>query len=316
MRGAASLYLTPGEDHSHRITGDADGHPIGFDADPLREGRQPVSDAHPEREREIADAWHDRQDRTALDELVGSHLRLVVKIAAGFAGYRLPLADLVAEGNIGLLQAAAKFEPQRGFRFSTYATWWVRAAMQEYILCSWSLVKIGTTSAQKKLFYNLRRLRARIEGFEHGDISPETVAAIAHELDVSEADVVQMNARLLGADNSLNAHRSGDTEDEWIERLADDQPSQETTVGDAEESRRRHVLLDRALLKLGAREREIVVERRLKDDPASLGELSDRFAVSRERIRQIEIRAVDKLQKSIIAAQDTRDIRQTVRDAA
>lgn len=270
----------------------------------------------PERERQIADAWHDRQDRAALDELIGSHLRLVIKIACGFAGYRLPVADLVAEGNIGLLQAAAKFEPQRGFRFATYATWWIRAAMQEHILYSWSLVKIGTTGAQKKLFYNLRRLRARIEGFEHGDILPETVAAIAHELDVSEADVVHMNARLLGADHSLNAHRGDDTEQEWIEQLTDDQPSQETTVGDAEESRRRQILLDKALMKLGARERQIVVERRLRDDPASLGELSDRYAVSRERIRQIEIRAVDKLQKSIIAAQDARDARRTVRDAA
>ena len=254
-----------------------------------------------EREREIATKWHDHGDRAALDELVGSHLRLVVKIARGFVGYGLPLADLVAEGNMGLMQAAEKFEPARGFRFATYAMWWIRAAIQEYILHSWSLVKIGTTAAQKKLFFNLRRMKARLEQFEQGDLSPETVATIATELDVPEVEVIEMNRRLGGVDNSLNAMLGGEADSEWLEMLPDERPSQETVVGDLEEGRRRRDLLGAALKKLNPREREIVVERRLKDEPATLEELSHRYAVSRERIRQIEVRAVEKLQKAVIA---------------
>ncbi len=262
----------------------------------------------PERERDLALAWRDRRDRIALDELVGSHLRLVVKIARGFAGYGLPLADLVAEGNVGLMQAAEKFDAERGFRFATYAMWWIRAAIQEYILHSWSLVKIGTTAAQKKLFFNLRRMKARLQQFEQGDLSPETIATIAKDLDVPAAEVVEMNRRLSGQDNSLNAMLGGEADSEWLEMLPDERPSQETVVGDMEEGRRRRDLLGAALKKLNPREREIVVERRLKDEPATLEELSHRYAVSRERIRQIEVRAVEKLQKAVIAANASRPV--------
>jgi RNA polymerase sigma-32 factor len=256
----------------------------------------------PEREQELALAWRDHSDRAALDQLVGSHLRLVIKIARGFGGYGLPLADLVAEGNVGLMQAAEKFDPDRGFRFATYAMWWIRAAVQEYILHSWSLVKIGTTAAQKKLFFNLRRLKARLQEFDQGDLLPETVATIAKDLDVPETEVQEMNRRLSGPDNSLNATLGGEADSEWLELLPDDRPSQETIIGDLEEARRRRGLLGDALKKLNPREREIVVERRLKDEPATLEELSHRYAVSRERIRQIEVRAVEKLQRAVTAA--------------
>ena len=262
----------------------------------------------PERENEIALAWRDRGDRVALDQLVGSHLRLVVKIARGFAGYGLPLADLVAEGNVGLMQAAEKFDPDRGFRFATYAMWWIRASIQEYILHSWSLVKIGTTAAQKKLFFNLRRLKARLQQFNQGDLLPETAKAIAKNLDVPEAEVIEMNRRLGGPDNSLNAMLGSDADSEWLELLPDERPSQEVVIGDLEEARRRRDLLSAALKKLNPREREIVVERRLRDEPATLEELSHRYAVSRERIRQIEVRAVEKLQKAVIAANQSRPV--------
>ena len=256
----------------------------------------------PERERAVALAWHDHGDRKALDELVGSHLRLVVKIARGYAGYGLPLADLVAEGNVGVMQAAEKFDPARGFRFATYAMWWIRAAIQEYVLHSWSLVKIGTTAAQKKLFFNLRRLKSQMRQLEQGDLSAETVTAIAVELAVSEDEVVEMNRRLAGGDHSLNAMLGGEADSEWIEMLPDERPSQETAIGELEEGRRRRDLLGTALRKLNPRERDIVLERRLKDEPATLEELSHRYAVSRERIRQIEVRAVAKLQKAVVAA--------------
>jgi len=262
----------------------------------------------PERENEIALAWRDRGDRASLDALVGSHLRLVVKIARGFAGYGLPLADLVAEGNVGLMQAAEKFDPDRGFRFATYAMWWIRASIQEYILHSWSLVKIGTTAAQKKLFFNLRRMKAQLQNFEQGDLLPETVKTIAKNLDVPEGEVVEMNRRLSGPDNSLNAMLGSEADSEWLELLPDERPSQETVIGDLEEGRRRRDLLGAALKKLNPREREIVVERRLKDEPATLEELSHRYAVSRERIRQIEVRAVEKLQKAVIAANASRPV--------
>ena len=262
----------------------------------------------PERERDLALAWRDRRDRVALDMLIGSHLRLVVKIARGFAGYGLPLADLVAEGNIGLMQAAEKFDPDRGFRFATYAMWWIRASIQEYILHSWSLVKIGTTAAQKKLFFNLRRMKARLQEFDQGDLMNETVKKIAADLDVPEAEVIEMNRRLSGSDNSLNAMLGNDADSEWLELLPDERPSQEVLVGDLEEGRRRRDLLGAALKKLNPREREIVVERRLKDEPATLEELSHRYAVSRERIRQIEVRAVEKLQKAVVAANAARPV--------
>ncbi len=256
----------------------------------------------PEHENEVALLWRDKRDRAALDELVGSHLRLVVKIARGFSGYGLPLSDLVAEGNVGVMQAAEKFDPDRGFRFATYAMWWIRASIQEYILHSWSLVKIGTTAAQKKLFFNLRRMKARLQELEQGDLSPENVAFIARELSVPEGEVVEMNRRLGGADNSLNATLGSDGESEWLEMLVDERPNQEVVIGNLEEGRRLKDLLGAALKKLNPREREIVVERRLKDEPATLEELSHRYAVSRERIRQIEVRAVEKLQKAVVAA--------------
>ena len=255
-----------------------------------------------ERERELALSWRDKGDREALRQLVGSHLRLVVKIARGFGGYGLPLADLVAEGNVGLMQAAEKFDPDRGFRFATYAMWWIRAAIQEYILHSWSLVKMGTTAAQKKLFFNLRRLKGRMEELEQGDLSAETVTAIATELDVPESEVVEMNRRLAGVDNSLNAMLGQDADSEWLEMLPDEGPSQETLVADADELSQRRSLLGKALDTLNPREREILTERRLKDDPSTLEELSHRYAVSRERIRQIEVRAFEKLQKAMLNA--------------
>ena len=255
-----------------------------------------------EREQQLARAWHDDGDRGALEQLVGSHLRLVVKIARGFAGYGLPLADLVAEGNVGLMQAAEKFDPARGFRFATYAMWWIRAAIQEYILHSWSLVKMGTTAAQKKLFFNLRKLKGKMEELEQGDLSPEAVRKIATDLDVPESEVIEMNRRLAGADNSLNALIGGggiDSEAEWLDMLPDEGPSQETIVGDRRELRQRRELLDVALKKLNSRERDIIFERRLKDEPSTLEELSHRYAVSRERIRQIEVRAFEKLQRAM-----------------
>src|SRR5579862_5291270 len=254
----------------------------------------------PEREQELSLAWRDQRDREALRQLVGSHLRFAIKIARGYAGYGLPIADLIAEGNVGLMQAAEKFDPDRGFRFATYAMWWIRAAIQEYILHNASMVKMGTTAAQKKLFFNLRRLKARLQEFDQGDLLPETVAAIANDLDVPEAEVIEMNRRLSGPDNSLNAMLGTDADSEWLELLPDERPSQEVVVGDLEEGRRRRDLLGAALKKLNPREREIVVERRLRDEPATLEELSHKYAVSRERIRQIEVRAVEKLQKAVI----------------
>jgi RNA polymerase sigma-32 factor len=256
----------------------------------------------PEREQELARAWRDQQDQGALRQLVGSHLRLVVKIARGFTGYGLPLADLVAEGNVGLMQAAEKFDPDRGFRFATYAMWWIRAAIQEYILHSWSLVKMGTTAAQKKLFFNLRKLKGQMEELDQGDLSPEAVAKIATELDVPEAEVIEMNRRLAGADNSLNALMGGtgaDSDAEWLDMLPDEGPNQETLVGDRRELQQRRLMLDHALKKLNPRERDIIFERRLKDEPSTLEELSHRYAVSRERIRQIEVRAFEKLQRAM-----------------
>jgi RNA polymerase sigma-32 factor len=256
----------------------------------------------PEREQELARAWRDREDRDALEQLVGSHLRLVIKIARGFAGYGLPLADLVAEGNVGLMQAAEKFDPSRGFRFATYAMWWIRAAIQEYILHSWSLVKMGTTAAQKKLFFNLRKLKGQMAELDQGDLSPEAVTKIATDLDVPETEVIEMNRRLAGADNSLNALIGGggiDSDAEWLDMLPDEGPTQETIVGDRHELQQRRELLDVALKKLNARERDIIFERRLKDEPSTLEELSHRYAVSRERIRQIEVRAFEKLQRAM-----------------
>jgi RNA polymerase sigma-32 factor len=256
----------------------------------------------PEQEQELALAWRDRRDTEALRQLVGSHLRLVIKIARGFSGYGLPIADLIAEGNVGLMQAAEKFDPDRGFRFATYAMWWIRAAIQEYILHSWSLVKMGTTAAQKKLFFNLRKLKGRMQELEQGDLSPETVRAIAEELDVPASEVVEMNRRLAGADSSLNATVGVEEDSQWLDLLKDDRPTQETVVAEADELKLRRKLLGDALDTLNDRERRILLERRLADDPTTLEELSREFDVSRERVRQIEVRAFEKLQKAVLTA--------------
>jgi RNA polymerase sigma-32 factor len=255
-----------------------------------------------EEELDLGRRWRDHGDRDAMRLLVGSHLRLVIKMARDFAGYGLPLADLIAEGNVGLMQAAQKFDPDRGFRFATYAMWWVRAAIQEYILHNWSLVKMGTTAAQKKLFFNLRRLKGRMAELEQGDLSPATVTAIATELEVPEAEVVEMNRRLATGDSSLNAMIGGDTDTDWLDLLADERPSQEIVIAEADELALRRRLLGDAMEKLNDRERQILIERRLKDDPSTLEALSERFSVSRERIRQIEVRAFEKLQKGVKAA--------------
>jgi RNA polymerase sigma-32 factor len=259
----------------------------------------------PEREHTLAQAWRNDGDEAALRELVGSHLRLVVKIARGFAGYGLPVSDLVAEGNVGLMQAAQKFDPDRGFRFATYAMWWIRAAIQEYILHSTSIVKMGTTAAQKKLFFNLRQLKGRLEQFDAGDLPPESVATIAAELGVPEKDVVEMNRRMSAGDGSLNVTLTEDGEAEWLDRLVDEGPSQETVLAEADEMAQRRKLLGEAMARLNAREREILVERRLRDEPLTLEDLSRRFHVSRERIRQLEVRAVEKLRKGMLAAANT-----------
>ncbi|GAA4254633.1 RNA polymerase sigma factor RpoH [Azospirillum formosense] len=256
----------------------------------------------PDEERELAVAWRDRGNGHALERLVGSHLRLVIKIARGFGGYGLPLVDLVAEGNVGLMQAAQKFDPGRGFRFATYATWWIRAAIQEYILHSWSLVKMGTTAAQKKLFFNLRRLKSQMQELEQGDLSPSTVTAIATELDVPEQEVIEMNRRLSSNDSSLDAALSSDGETNWLELLADDRPTQESVIADADELALRRRLVGQALERLDDRERRILFERRLKEDPSTLESLSQQFCVSRERVRQIEVRAFEKLQKAVLSA--------------
>ena len=259
----------------------------------------------PERELDLARAWRDDGDQAALQDLVGSHLRLVIKIARGFAGYGLPVSDLIAEGNVGLMQAAQKFDPDRGFRFATYAMWWIRAAIQEHILHSTSIVKMGTTAAQKKLFFNLRQLKGRLEQFEAGDLSPEVVATIATELEVPEKDVVEMNRRMSAADGSLNETVLEDGEIEWLDRLVDERPSQEAMLAEADEITQRRKLLGEAMAGLNAREREILVERRLRDEPLTLEDLSRRFHVSRERIRQLEVRAVDKLRKGMLGAAKT-----------
>jgi RNA polymerase sigma-32 factor len=254
-----------------------------------------------EHEQELAHAWRDERDPAALRALIGSHLRLVIKIARGYAGYGLALADLVSEGNVGLMQAAEKFDPGRGFRFSTYALWWIRASIQEYILHSWSLVKMGTTAAQKKLFFNLRRIKSRLAELEQGDLPPEIVAIIARELDVPEGEVVEMNRRLAGADTSLNAPMGAEGDSEWLEMLPDERANQETRIADAEEMQLRRHSLDHALKQLKPREREIIFARRIQDEPMTLEELSHRYAVSRERIRQIEVRAFGKLQRAMRA---------------
>jgi RNA polymerase sigma-32 factor len=254
--------------------------------------------SHEEEDR-LARAWRDAGDNNAAHKLVNSHLRLVAKIAMGYRGYGLPVAELISEGNVGMMQAVKRFDPDRGFRLSTYAMWWIRAAIQEYILHSWSLVKMGTTAAQKKLFFNLRRLKGQMQAIDEGDLAPEHVARIAHLLDVPEDDVVNMNRRLSGGDSSLNAPIKMDGEGEWQDWLVDDTETQESSLADREELTGRRALLANALNTLNPRERHIISERRLKDNPATLEELSTQYNISRERVRQIEVRGFEKLQKAM-----------------
>ena len=253
----------------------------------------------PEEELDLSRRWRDSEDSEAAHKLVTSHLRLVAKIAMGYRGYGLPVGELISEGNVGMMQAVKRFDPDRGFRLATYAMWWIRAAIQEYILHSWSLVKIGTTAAQKKLFFNLRRLKGQMQAIDDGDLQPEQVAKIAHVLAVPEQDVVSMNRRLAAPDNSLNAPVRADSEGEWQDWLVDDAESQETVLADNEELTGRRALLTGALKGLNDRERHILIERRLKDNPTTLEDLSQQYNISRERVRQIEVRAFEKLQKSM-----------------
>jgi RNA polymerase sigma-32 factor len=247
----------------------------------------------------LAKRWREHEDPEAAHRLVTSHLRLVAKIAMGYRGYGLPLSELISEGNVGMMQAVKRFDPDRGFRLATYAMWWIRASIQEYILHSWSLVKIGTTAAQKKLFFNLRRLKGQIQAIEEGDLTPEHVAKIAKELDVPEGDVISMNRRMMAPDHSLNAPLRADGEGEWQDWLVDDSVSQETTLSDRQEIGLRRDLLRNAMTHLTERERDILTERRLKEVPTTLEDLSAKYGISRERVRQIEVRAFDKLQKAI-----------------
>jgi RNA polymerase sigma-32 factor len=253
----------------------------------------------PEEEYMFAKRWREHEDPEAARRLVTSHLRLVAKIAMGYRGYGLPVSEIVAEGNVGLMQAVKRFEPDRGFRLATYAMWWIRAAIQEYILRSWSLVKMGTTAAQKKLFFNLRKVKGKINALEEGDLRPEHVAEIATKLAVSPEEVVNMNRRLSAPDSSLNAPLRSDSESEWQDWLADDTMDQETRLADTEEMDERHSLLTTALGELTERERDIIEARRLRDEPATLEDLSQKYGVSRERIRQIEVRAFEKLQQQM-----------------
>ncbi|WP_419318317.1 RNA polymerase sigma factor RpoH [Caulobacter sp. ErkDOM-E] len=248
----------------------------------------------------LAQRWKEHQDSEAAHKMVTSHLRLVAKIAMGYRGYGLPIGEVISEGNVGLMQAVKKFEPDKGFRLATYAMWWIRASIQEYILRSWSLVKMGTTAAQKKLFFNLRKAKSQIEAFQDGDLRPDQVSAIATKLGVLDSEVISMNRRLSGPDASLNAPLRSDSESEWQDWLADDnQVSQETVVAENEEKSLRMGLLQEAMVELTDRERHILTERRLKDDPTTLEDLATHYGVSRERVRQIEVRAFEKLQKSM-----------------
>jgi len=257
----------------------------------------------PDEEFMLAKRWQEHVDQNAAEQLITSHLRLVARIAMGYRGYGLPIGEVISEGNVGLMQAVKKFEPDKGFRLATYAMWWIRASIQEYILRSWSLVKMGTTAAQKKLFFNLRRTKAQMQALEEGDLNPEHVTAIAVKLGVPEADVISMNRRL-GGDSSLNAPLRGDMEGggEWQDWLADDTPGQEEILVESEERAQRKEFLAGALAVLNDRERRIFEARRLAEDPATLEDLSTEFGVSRERIRQIEVRAFEKVQKAVQAA--------------
>ena len=247
----------------------------------------------------LARRWRENGDETAMEQLVTSHLRLVAKIAMGYRGYGLMVADLIAEGNVGMMQAVNKFDPDRGFRLSTYAMWWIRASIQEYILHSWSLVKMGTTAGQKKLFFNLRKLKAYIGALDDGDLRPDHVIKISNHLHVSEAEVISMNRRLSRSDHSLNTPLRDDSDGEWQDWLIDEGDSQEILLGEAEELSARRQLLQNAMKGLSQRERHIITERRIKDSPSTLQNLSDQYGISRERVRQIEVRAFEKICKTV-----------------
>jgi len=256
----------------------------------------------PQQEYMLAKSWREHGDRDAAHQLVTSHLRLVARIAMGYRGYGLPIGEVISEGNVGLMQAVKRFDPDKGFRLATYAMWWIRAAIQEYILRSWSLVKMGTTAAQKKLFFNLRKIKGQLKALEEGDLRPDQVKRIATQLGVSEEDVVSMNRRLAG-DSSLNAPVRNDAESgEWQDWLVDDTMDQETALAESEERENRRGMLNDALKGLNARERRVFEARRLAEDPLTLEELSAEFGVSRERIRQIEVRAFEKVQKAVTKA--------------
>src|SRR6478752_6728153 len=251
----------------------------------------------------LAQRWKEHQDSEAAHKMVTSHLRLVAKIAMGYRGYGLPIGEVISEGNVGLMQAVKKFDPDKGFRLATYAMWWIRASIQEYILRSWSLVKMGTTAAQKKLFFNLRKAKSEISALQEGDLHPDQVSTIATKLGVLNEEVISMNRRLSGGDASPNSPMRADSESEWQDWLVDDvTPSQETVVADTQEKTLRMGLLEEAMTELTDRERHILTERRLKDDPTTLEELAAQYGVSRERVRQIEVRAFEKLQKAMHAS--------------
>lgn len=255
----------------------------------------------PEQEYMLAKRYAEHADSEAAAQLVTSHLRLVAKIAMGYRGYGLPVSELISEGNIGLMQGVKKFEPDRGFRLATYAMWWIRASIQEFILRSWSLVKMGTTAAQKKLFFNLRRMKNNIEAFEDGDLHPDDVKKIATDLGVTEEDVISMNRRMaMGGDTSLNVPMREDGEGQWQDWLADTDPLQDERVADEQERELRHDMLVEAMDDLNDREKHILAERRLAEEPKTLEELSQVYGVSRERVRQIEVRAFEKLQKAMM----------------
>jgi RNA polymerase sigma-32 factor len=256
----------------------------------------------PQQEYMLAKSWREHGDRDAAHQLVTSHLRLVARIAMGYRGYGLPVGEVISEGNVGLMQAVKRFDPDKGFRLATYAMWWIRAAIQEYILRSWSLVKMGTTAAQKKLFFNLRKIKGQLKALDEGDLRPDQVKQIATRLGVSEEDVISMNRRLAG-DSSLNAPVRNDAESgEWQDWLVDDTMDQETALAESEEKDLRREMLNNALQGLNERERRVFEARRLSEDPLTLEELSTEFGVSRERIRQIEVRAFEKVQKAVTKA--------------
>ena len=263
-----------------------------------------------EEEYSLANRWQVHKDTNAAHQLVTSHLRLVAKIAMGYKGYGLPITDIISEGNIGLMQAAQKFDPEKGFRLTTYAMWWIKAAMQEYILRSWSLVKIGTTAVQKKLFFNLRSAKNRIQAYEEGDLKQENLEKISNQLNVPEKEVINMNRRLSGGDPSLNAtiKADGDQTGEWQDWLESDEPNQEESYSEKEEENLRKEMINESLQVLNDRELDIIQTRKLSDTPTTLEELSEKYNISRERIRQIEVRALEKVKEALEQSMNERNI--------